>query len=274
MDPLDLYTNRLFHIESGGRPDARTGSNRGLGQFGPDEEREFGITNWQDPDQQRMAVAREYNKQSQIYQNHFGGPPQPWQSYLIHQQGDGGGPALLAASQSHPDEPAWATLRPMYKSDAVARRAITGNIPSDSPLYGRNADDISNAQFTGIWRDKFNNASYDPAIASGGVAPAAAGSTATAALNPAGTVATALVQPSTAPSLSNVLIGDATKLENQQPGGLGALAGLIPGGQAPNSQAQTPSVQPPQPFVPGGLGHAILQQQLARFLQPPGGAVS
>lgn len=274
--PFDLYVNRLFHIESGGRPFARTGSNRGLGQFGPDEERKYKISDWTDPDQQRRAVAMEQQEQAQIYQNHFGGPPQPWQSYLMHQQGDGGGPALLAAAQSHPDLPAWQTLRPMYKSDAIARKAITGNIPSDSPLYGRSADEISNAQFTGLWRDKFNGVPYDPNLGAGSVV---ASSGATSTPSPLGSVAANPAQSSTAPSLSQTLIADASKLENQPGlgglGGLGGLPGLLTGqpGQASN-QGNQPSPMP-QPFQPGGMGRAILQQQLARFLQPqpPGGAV-
>ena len=41
---MDPYTSRLFQLESGGDPNAVTGSNRGLGQFGPSEEAQFGLS--------------------------------------------------------------------------------------------------------------------------------------------------------------------------------------------------------------------------------------
>ena len=62
----------------------------------------------------------------------LGRDPTPGELYLTHQQGIAGGPALLAGG----DRPAWQVIRPYYKSDAIAKQAITGNLPQDPGLRG------------------------------------------------------------------------------------------------------------------------------------------
>jgi len=101
---LDPYTARLFQIESGGDPNAATGSNRGLGQFGPAEERQFGLSdaNRTDPDAQAAAVAREAQLHGQVLARALGRDPTPGELYLTHQQGiAGGGDRRLADAAAH-----------------------------------------------------------------------------------------------------------------------------------------------------------------------------
>ena len=61
-DGLVDYANRLFHIESGGDPNATSpgGRNKGLAQFSPDLEAKYGITdaNRTDPHAQLSAVMK------------------------------------------------------------------------------------------------------------------------------------------------------------------------------------------------------------------------
>lgn len=181
-DPLAAYVKRLFEIESGGNPNAVTGSNRGLGQFGRREEAAYGITdaNRTDPMVQAAAVAAEHAKNTAALTRVLGSDPTFADHYLAHQQGLAGASALLA----NPDQPAWKVLRPFYKSDAIAQLAVTGNIPRGSPLKGLDVNDISAGGFTGYWRDKFNRglgsggqpetvaAASFPAAASGADTPA------------------------------------------------------------------------------------------------------
>lgn len=148
----DGYTDRLFQIESGGNPSSVTGSNRGLGQFSPDLEGKYGITNWRNPDQQRAAVGQEYAEHLPALTTALGRPPSPGESYLAHQQGLTGASKLLTAD---PNTPAWQVIRPYYKSDSIAKQAITGNIPRGSPIFGLSADNISAGAFTGLWKNKF-----------------------------------------------------------------------------------------------------------------------
>lgn len=150
----DPYTARLFQIESGGNPNATTGSNRGLGQFGPAEEAQFGLNdqNRTDPAAQAAAVQREAVLHSGVLSKALGRDPTPGEMYLTHQQGIAGGPALLTAD---PSQPAWQVIRPFYKSDAIAQKAITGNIPGNDPLARASAGDITAGDFRNMWVSKF-----------------------------------------------------------------------------------------------------------------------
>lgn len=172
---LDPYTGRLFQLESAGNPNATTGSNRGLGQFGPREEAQFGITdqNRANPDAQAAAVSQEAQLHGRVLRNALGRDPTPGELYLTHQQGIAGGPALLAGG----DRPAWQVLRPYYRSDAIAKQAITGNLPADSGLRGVDPDKISADQFSRYWVGKFERGLP-------GAAPAQNNAPATSAASP------------------------------------------------------------------------------------------
>lgn len=148
------YVARLFQIESGGNPAAVTGSNRGLGQFGPAEEAKYGLSdaNRSDPGAQSAAVHREAIEHAAALRKALGRDPTPGEQYLTHQQGIAGGPALLTAD---PSIPAWQAIRPFYKSDAMARLAITGNVPSNHPLRGQDADNVTAGDFRNLWVSKF-----------------------------------------------------------------------------------------------------------------------
>ena len=167
-DPFDIeqiypgYTNRLFHIESGNDPNVpATGSNRGLGQFSPDLERKYGITdaNRTSRAAQTSAVNQEAAEHYQMLSNKLGRPPTAAEMYLSHQQGQAGGPALLTAS---PDQPAWMAIRPYYGSDHMAQRAIGGNVPAGSPLSYVPSSQITAGDFRDMWSAKFNGTPMSP----------------------------------------------------------------------------------------------------------------
>lgn len=174
------YINRLFQIESGGNPNAVTGSNRGLGQFGPAEEARYGLSdaNRGSREAQAAAVAREAQEHAAVLRKALGRDPTAGEQYLTHQQGIAGGPALLGAD---PSIRAWQAIRPFYKNDAIARLAITGNVPSNHPLYGQSADNITAGDFRNLWVNKFERGlagGANPAaaaISTGGAPMAAAG---------------------------------------------------------------------------------------------------
>lgn len=154
MADLDPYVARLFQIESGGNPNAVTGSNRGLAQFSPDLEARYGINpaNRTDPAVQADAVLREREGHRPQLTSVLGRDPTDADHYLAHQQGLAGASALL----TQPDMPAWQAVRKFYKNDRIAQQAITGNIPSDHPLSKSDVNDIRSSDFTSMWRDKFN----------------------------------------------------------------------------------------------------------------------
>lgn len=150
----DDYIRRLFHIESGGNPYNVTGSNRGLAQFGPEEERKYGIdaSNRHLPETQARAVTAEYRNNHPMLSRVAGREATFADHYLAHQQGLAGASALLR----NPDMPAWQAIRQFYPNDRIAQSAIMGNIPRGSPLKGLDVNQISSAGFVSYWRDKFN----------------------------------------------------------------------------------------------------------------------
>lgn len=83
----------------------------------------------------------------QVAATALGTAPADWQTYLVHQQGDGGGTALLAAD---PNADAASALATAYHGDvAKARQAITAN--------GGQAG-MSVGNFLGVWQKKFDTA--------------------------------------------------------------------------------------------------------------------
>jgi hypothetical protein len=229
------YVARLFKIESGGNPNAVTGSNRGLGQFGPAEEAQFGINNQNrtDPNAQAAAVQQEAALHAQTLQKALGRPPTPGELYLTHQQGIAGGPALLTAD---PSQPAWQTIRPFYRSDAIAQKAITGNIPQGDPLYGQDPNGITAGAFRNMWVSKFEKGMGGQNVASaGGPSPPAVGANA----------------PSPAAGALPVPPPGGPFDPQQQTAAL--LAQQQPQGQAPQDQMAPPPDMPAAPQMPVNL---------------------
>lgn len=152
MQP-DAYGNTLIQIESGGDPRASNGHNRGLGQFGPSEEKKYGLNNenWTDPGAQAAAITAERQDINKGLTSALGRAPTDGEAYLAHQQGLAGATALL----SNPNEPAWKAIRPYYKSDDIAKKAIYGNIPDGNPLKDTPIDQISAQQFSNMWTSRF-----------------------------------------------------------------------------------------------------------------------
>lgn len=138
----EAYLKRLFAVESGNNPNAITGSNYGLAQFGYADIKQFGLSNPFDPAQARLATILEAQKNAPILSGILGRSVSPGELYLSHQQGLAGASALF----KNPDMPAWQAIRPYYGSDAIAQKAITGNLGSV---------DMSSKQFTDMWVKKF-----------------------------------------------------------------------------------------------------------------------
>lgn len=167
MTPQDFnaYADQVGRIESGGNPNARTGSNMGLYQFGPGEMRRYGMTNWRDPAQQRRALQLETNENRGILRRALGREPTAAELYFTHQQGQAGGPALLRAAQESPNTPAYQVIQRYYRSPQVAMTAIHGNIPSNNMLRGVPANQVTAAQFVQMWNQRFARGFRPPTYA-------------------------------------------------------------------------------------------------------------
>lgn len=138
----DDYLWRVAQIESGGNPGAWTqGSKyRGLYQLGPDEEQRYGVTDWQNQDQQRRALSGIYGANKSYFNKATGRDPTDAESYLMHQQGPAGALRLL----QNPDVSA-ASLN--------GHREIAGNLPAS---WGLDPATITGRQFADAWAARYN----------------------------------------------------------------------------------------------------------------------
>jgi hypothetical protein len=156
---MSSLMDAFARIESGGNPLAwnrRPGGGmsryRGLFQFGPDLERRYGITDWQDVGQQQRAFGQHMDFLRSGLTRRLGRAPSDGELYLAHQQGIAGAPSLLTAA---PGTAAWRAIRQFYGSDALAQQAIMGNIPRGHRLAGMPIDSISAQDFARLWTDRF-----------------------------------------------------------------------------------------------------------------------
>lgn len=139
---------KLIQIESGFKPGQVTGSNQGYGQFSPDLQQKYGIKDPNDPSQVLQGVRAERAD----YEAKMGRPLSDGEFYLMHQQGQAGGPALMKAD---PNTPAWKAVRPYYNSDAMAQKAIWGNVPDTQKGQFGSVDNVTAGQFTQLWGNRF-----------------------------------------------------------------------------------------------------------------------
>lgn len=170
---VPVETLRAFvSIESSGRPDAVTGSYRGLLQLSDNEFRRYGGQgNIFDPSANLNAGATKLKAESDRFAARYGRQPTADELYMLHQQGEGG----AAAHMSNPSAPAWrnmaSTAEGRQKGEGWARKAIWGNVPTDvRDRYG-SVDNITSQQFMDLWRGKVSRFGGASAPAQAAIAP-------------------------------------------------------------------------------------------------------
>lgn len=141
------YLQRLAQVESNGKPDAQNGSSTGVFQFHPDTFAGLGGKDIHSVPQQTFAALALQRRDRQNLQQ-LGIQPTDANVYIMHQQGAGGGRALLTAD---PGASAVDVLTPVYGNAAVAKKAIVGN--GGSP-------DMTAGQFVSMWQKKWANSDH------------------------------------------------------------------------------------------------------------------
>lgn len=154
---LDQHTLKTFaQIESGGRPDVVTGSYKGLFQLSDGEFRKYGGGDIFDPEANALAGARKLKAEADQFKGQFGRDPSGPELYMIHQQGWGGAQAHWA----NPTAPAWqsmaSTAEGQQKGARWAKQAIWGNVPDDMKRRFGSVENITSADFTRMWSDKYS----------------------------------------------------------------------------------------------------------------------
>lgn len=208
-----------MNIESGNgkTPDAPGSKYRGLAQMSPSEMQKYGVKDPNDRNQVNMALALKARDDGQTLQK-AGIENTPANRYLVHQQGAAGAPALL----KNPDMPAWEAVRNYYGSDAVAKKAIWGNLPESAKRQFGSVDNVKAGDFTGWWTDRYNRELAR-------VAGTVAGHVGDAATNIIPGVAAAKALWSALPDSAKTTIKDAAV---EHAPAIGSTAGSIAGGGA------------------------------------------
>ena len=144
--------NAIKKIESGGNPNARTGSYKGLYQLSDSEfKRLGGRGNIFDPQENTRIAGLKLQQEADQVAKKLGRDLTPGEIYLVHQQGVGGAYEHL----SNPNRPAWqsmhATGEGRSKGEGWSRLAIWGNVPDkDKAKYG-SVDNLTSGEFTKMW---------------------------------------------------------------------------------------------------------------------------
>jgi hypothetical protein len=146
-DPLLM--RRIAAIESGGDCSNRTGSYIGLFQL------RDGSRDCRENAKAAMAL---FTRLRDDFRARHGRLPQPFELYLMHQQGEAGAEAHL----SNPDRLAWISMlstgEGQQRGENWAKAAIWGNVPDDQKRKFGNVDLVTSSDFVNLWRLKVEGA--------------------------------------------------------------------------------------------------------------------
>jgi hypothetical protein len=156
------WLRKIIRVESGGNPNAKTGSYHGLFQL---DKKEFrlhgGRGDIYDPEQNTMAAANKIAQEKLTFEQQHGRPATLHDIYMIHQQGAAGYDAHLA----NPDAPAWQNeAKAAGRSENWGKLAIWGNMtPAMKAKYG-SVENVTSAEFTSDWSNRIEGVSPSTAM--------------------------------------------------------------------------------------------------------------
>lgn len=163
------WLKRIMKVESGGDPSNTTGSYKGLFQLSDKEfKRHGGSGSVYDPEQNTTAAANKLAQESRAFKERHGRDPKLIDIYMVHQQGEAG----YSAHMANPEGKAWENVKKYYKSEAVAKSAIWGNLPADEKKRLGSVENVTSKDFVNAWDDRIQGGGAEyggTAMASGGV---------------------------------------------------------------------------------------------------------
>jgi hypothetical protein len=145
------FAKIVTSLESGGNPNAKTGSYKGLFQL---SDKEHGPGNPFDPASNADRGVRSLKEDSVAFKKATGRDPTATELYMSHQQGRAG----VLQHVKHPDQPAWksmlATGEGRSKGERWAKTAIWGNIPSDMKKRFGSVENVRSRDLMNIYASK------------------------------------------------------------------------------------------------------------------------
>ena len=266
VDPVLALTTAKIESGMGSRLQAPGSSAFGVFQLMPSTWAANGgtATNRGDTGTQISLGVKNLASSAAIANEALGGNAAPADVYLVHQQGAGGGAALLKAD---PSMSAVAALAPAYGGNVqLATKAITGNGGSATMTVG---------QFRSMWSDHFQQVASTVSVPAPGTAPGTPTSTdprdhvqdwlsqAAGITSPLGTpdpVYADLVQSRIRAKAGEIDYGQAQTDRANQNTLLSAALGLT---------AATPSAPPPSPPTVGAPANSAVNAPPPNTPSPP-----
>ena len=155
---VDARMMKVFaEIESGYNPKARTGSYKCLFQLSDGEFAKYWQGDIYDIRDCSVAAARKFATEAAEFEKDVGRKATAAEIYCIHQQGYQG----CAFHYAAPEQLAWKnmylTSEGQEKGEAWARKAISGNVPSDlkNKIKG-GLEFLTSGQFIALWAERVN----------------------------------------------------------------------------------------------------------------------
>ena len=162
--------------ESSGNPNAKSpsGNHFGLMQLSEAILKKHGVKNWRNPQENLAAGVAHMKEMVQSAAGILGIAPKfvtALQAYMLHQQGQFGGGAIIASAANNETIPAWRAIQTMVNkvrgpnapqmTEAQAKANLRNNVPSEF----RKEFDVNTgtaADFLRIWEKRFGPAANRP----------------------------------------------------------------------------------------------------------------
>lgn len=264
VDPNFMAT--VAHIESDGKPDAKTGSYKGLFQLSDQDMRDAsgGKGNVYNPLDNTMAAGILFKRNAAQFEQQAGREPNVFDLYMTHQQGVGGYLAHVYNANGLAWQNMLNTEEGQAKGPQWAKEAITGN--------GGNINDTS-GQFLDRWHNKWlRMAGGDHGAFAADSGAAAPGAGSALGFAPGGAPGGPLAGPVNNPVVPPPAARGAVPLPTPRPGNMaqpvaGDFANMAPAQPGPNFPVPGAPGQAAAPAATG-IGRLLGLSDVSGFRRP------
>jgi Transglycosylase SLT domain len=152
--PTPEFMQTIAEIESGFRPNEKTGKYKGMFQLSDKEFKDYGGKgSIFDPDENAFAATAKMMDEGQKVQDRLGRALTPAEQYMVHQQGMYGTLSHLA----NPDQAAWKSFQQASgNSEDKAKKAIWINMTPEMKAQFGSVDNVTSRDFIRVWEDRYN----------------------------------------------------------------------------------------------------------------------
>src|SRR6516225_4311713 len=161
----------IAKVESNFKPDARTGSYKGLFQLSEYEFKKYGDGSIWDARDNARAAAHMFLVQAEKFKSALGHYPDYAERYMVHQQGIQG----AIEHYTHPERVAWqsmcATDEGILKGEQWCKKCIWRNLFPEWKQTFKKVEKISSGDFVSLWTERIGHLANRYSGAEAGATP-------------------------------------------------------------------------------------------------------